>query len=196
MPTSVLHHILWQIVGGSTCDRGRGVGGSGAGSAAAAGSGTAAASGSPRDIVHLAFTCKAMLQAVEAAEQLWQQQCRRLGWRCVTDSRGPSLPVWWRVACTCGVLCHIDRRIACRMSCCMGRASCSAASPCPLCTTFPWLQPRLAGNPAAGHPHLGLLLPSHGRAPPAAPPAAHAVTLPGPGQRSGHPPRGSRGGAG
>ena len=46
------------------------------------GAGGGASSGTARDMVALAFCSKAMLQAVAAAEQLWQQQCHRLGWRC------------------------------------------------------------------------------------------------------------------
>lgn len=41
----------------------------------------AAASAGLRSVVALAFSSKAMLQAVAAAEPLWRQQCQRLGWR-------------------------------------------------------------------------------------------------------------------
>lgn len=49
-----------------------------AGAAAAA---AAVASTGLRSVVALAFSSKAMLQAVAAAEPLWRQQCQRLGWR-------------------------------------------------------------------------------------------------------------------
>lgn len=41
----------------------------------------APASAGLRSVVALAFSSKAMLQAVAAAEPLWRQQCQRLGWR-------------------------------------------------------------------------------------------------------------------
>ncbi len=85
LPTSVLNHMFCLIVGGSICNAADGVVSSGTGSGG--GAVAAAAVGSPRDIVHLAFSCKAMLEAVEAAEQLWQQQCLRLGWRCGAPGR-------------------------------------------------------------------------------------------------------------
>lgn len=83
LPTSVLHHVFQLIVGGSICDPAGGAVSNSTGSGS-----TVAAAGTPRDIVHLAFSCKAMLDAVEAADQLWQQQCRRLGWRYVATVPG------------------------------------------------------------------------------------------------------------
>lgn len=42
---------------------------------------TTALAGGARAAVAVAFSSKAMLQAVAAAEPLWAAQCERLGWR-------------------------------------------------------------------------------------------------------------------
>ena len=72
LPFSVMTVILEQVGGG----------GSGGGGAPA---GTS-------DLVRLAFTCHPLLEAVATAEMLWQQQCRRLGWRCAGRR--------WQTPCT------------------------------------------------------------------------------------------------
>ena len=55
------------------------------------GRGAGAGSGGTKDCVQLAFSCKAMMEAVAAAEPLWQEQCSRLGWRWA----GPGQVLWW-----------------------------------------------------------------------------------------------------
>lgn len=74
LPHSVVAVILDHMMNPSSPS----AAGTAAASAAAA---AAAASAGLRSVVALAFSSKAMLQAVAAAEPLWRQQCQRLGWR-------------------------------------------------------------------------------------------------------------------
>ena len=72
LPHSVVAMILDSLTSGSAngTDGGTGVGGGTAGL---------------RSAVALAFSCCSLLEAVAAAELLWQQQCERLGWRCTGE---------------------------------------------------------------------------------------------------------------
>lgn len=67
------------------------------------GDGAAANTAGVKAAVYLAFSCRALMEAVAAAELLWQQQCQRLGWRwtcarqwvCLGSAACPPL------ACSC-----------------------------------------------------------------------------------------------
>ncbi|KAL4444161.1 hypothetical protein ABPG75_011898 [Micractinium tetrahymenae] len=106
LPTSVLHHVFDLINDEGTRSSAGGAGGGGAGGGAAA-----AAVGSPRDIVHLAFSCKAMLEAVAAAEQMWQCQCRRLGWSLAWLAALPPGTSAWVYFCRRMAVRHRLRRL-------------------------------------------------------------------------------------
>ena len=74
LPQSVLE-LIFSMLMGSAPDAGGVI-------AAAPAAAAPAPPDSPRALVQLAFSCKGMLTAAEAAEPMWRMQCQRLGWRC------------------------------------------------------------------------------------------------------------------
>ncbi|KAI3433482.1 hypothetical protein D9Q98_003294 [Chlorella vulgaris] len=66
-----------------------------------------------RDVVHLAFSSRALFEAVAAAEPLWQQQCHRLGWSLEWLATLPPGTSSWRYFCGRMAL---RRRLRCQLS--------------------------------------------------------------------------------